>query len=264
MRKLIFVLLCCGMGILSVQGQGIIGNWELGKLGLTSNAQIEKFGNLDSDYYMDQISLSKFWHTPTDNLHNTGYRETKVDGQNLSLSFTLTNSRFKDWEWKNDIRYKHNQSGTITFVGYDPEVHCDFGDLIRFSSNVNEIALESSLGRVINIVEGLNITPSMGTNIGYAKSTTSFKEEIYNERFIANPGQFNRYNTVQEGELKSTSSFNQRIFLDLRGSLVVKNRVEVFSAARIGGGYRFNSDEFNTLGAVSLNFGLNLILNKEI
>lgn len=266
MRVLVCVILCTCLSISNLLAQEKSGKWQLAKYGASINFENENIRVQSSNHFLDQVNPGKFWRTPIESMYATGYNETYQHLPELAFSFTFTNPRFEYWEWRNNIGYKHNIIGAITYYGVPLQPGCPPVDQMIISKNRQELVLESALGRVIEIVDGLNITPSMGTNIGISKVETSVREELY----VGTPidldlHRFTReYDVVRDEELGANTMFNQRVFIDLKGSLMIKNSVEVFAAGRFGTGYRVGDGDALLTHNSMLSFGINWILNKKV
>jgi len=274
MRKMSFVLGMLFLFITNANAQGLFGQWKVSKLGVSAGFEQDMIRGLDYSYFASQIPADREWALRDTEFDDSYYHDSVCENPEVALSLTLTNPRFKKWEWRNDIRYKYNRVDNVSyFEDYQPDNGGywlrPIGNYVDFDGRHRELAFETSIGRAITIVNGLNITPSLGSNFGYTRNNSVCVREVVDiektelgervDGLIDIPESYvPLYECFDTGPI-----FNHRLFLEVKGSLVVKKRAELYMSIRKGFGYRAGNGHVVGTQGNMVNFGFNWILKKK-
>jgi len=267
MRKSLLLLALSLFLIPNAVAQGLIGQWQVSKFGVSNGNEQDMINGLDYKFFADQIPESEDWALRDATFDSADYFDSACENPELALSVTLSNPRFEKWEWRNDIRYKYNRIDNVSYYrSYDG---FNGGDFVSFHGTHNELALETSFGRVMTIVNGLNLTPSIGSNIGFTRQNRLCVREVVNieenelgERVNGRIDFPDSYEPLDEC-FNTGAVFNHRLFLELKGSLVVKRRAELFMSLRKGFGYRTGGGHTAMTQGNMVNLGFNWILKRR-
>lgn len=267
MKKMTFILGMCFLFMTNANAQGLLGNWKVSKIGIANGAEQDMIRNMDYKYFTDQIPTDEAFALRDAEFDPSNYYDSICENPELALSLTLTNPRFSKLEWRNDIRYKFNR---IDNIGYHYRANQDYsGDYVSFHGRHNELALESALGRVITIVNGLNLTPSLGSNIGFTRKNEVCVREVVNIDQSQLGDRVDGKISIPEGYTPLDECFNtggminHRLFVELKASLVIKKRAEIFLSLRKGVGYRVGNGHLVGTHGMMSNFGINWIFKNN-
>jgi len=269
MRKMLVLLLLSSLIIPNVAAQGLFGQWQVSKIGISNGNEMDMIKGLDYKYFADQVPASEDWALRDATFDSSEYFDSACENPEIALSITLRNPRFDKWEWRNDIRYKYDRIDNVSYWTQRGDFGSGRGDFVSFHGTHNELALETSLGRVMTIVNGLNITPSIGSNIGFTRNNTLCVREVLDinehelgSRINGRTDFPDSYEPIDEC-FNTGSILNHRLFLEVKGSLVVKNRAELFMSVRKGIGYRAGNGHAVMTQGNMVNFGFNWILKRK-
>lgn len=269
MRKMFFALWMCLLITSSSFAQGILGQWKISKIGIAHGNEQDMIKGLDYKFFAEQVPEDVDWYLRDASFASSDYYSSVCENPELTLSMTLSNPRFEKWEWRNDLRYKYNRVDYISYYSQPNDFGGGRGNYVSFDGRHNELALESSIGRVMTIVNGLNLTPSIGGNVGYTGKNTLCVTEVVDidasdlkdgaDGLVAIP---DSYTPIDEC-FDTGSVMNYRVFLELKGSLVVKKRAELFLSVRKGLGYRVGNGHSAATQGNMVNIGFNWMLKRK-
>jgi len=268
MKKLLFTLSFLFLLSATVSAQGLFGQWKLSKIGVSNGSEQDMVRGMDYSYFADQIPDSEDFALRDESFDDSDFYDMACENPEFAVSLGLSNPRFPYWEWTNSIRYKFNRRDNVSYHSVNGVNSGGTGRYVSFNGSHNELAFDTKLGRTITIVNGLNITPAIGSNLGIGHNSRVCVREVVgvdrNELGQRSNGLVEipeNYEPINEC-FYTGASVNHRLYLELKGSLVVKKRVELFMAVRKGVGYRVAGGNFSGTQGNMFNLGINVLFNN--
>lgn len=248
-RVLLLVCLCAFTTQLSAQNFFNLGNWKIKKVGVNLGMDMDMLTNISEDYFLGLVSGAPNYDYSEFEFNTENVYQEVCENPNIRMEMTLVSPDFKGVEWRFGANAIINRIDAITYTNHDGYYNFTNSQYLNFNSYGHEVSLESTVLKSYSFLYDIfRIHGGIGTNVGYAFGNSL---DIYGSGVTHTASNINYGNIDEVNNTVSSPSYqhyydyynlpngiNQRIFLQLGGTVSIMDRLDLGLDIRRGIGYR--------------------------